>query len=432
MTLLVAALALLSSLQEPVQLRTELRPTGEVWVGQRVSLYVTVVMAGRPDHSPRFDLPALGGAVFLQAPGSPLLGTEAIAGVEHTTQRFELLLYAQRPGELEVPPVRVRTSLAGEEHTGETGAFLLKARLPEGVDAGTALITTDELRLEQRWDPAPATSVVGQALRREVTVRTRDVLGLAVPPMPVPEIPGLAAYPADPLVEDRMSRGRLTGARTDAVTFVFAAPGTYELPALVYRWWNPETRRLERRELEGVSITVEPDPDAPAPEELVSGSSGVGRWIAILIGALAAGAAWLLRRRLGTRWNAWRARRAAGEAAHFRRLVLACRANDPAAAWRALVAWVGRAAPTDRAPVVGELARSLGRPELEREAEVLQRALLTQGASWSGAALLRELHAARLGLRRTEREPGEEPALNPLRRPPGRSVASSLARGLSR
>ena len=58
------------SAQEPVLLRTQVRPAGEVWVGARTSVYVTVLMSARPDYSPRFDLPELGNALFFRAPGS--------------------------------------------------------------------------------------------------------------------------------------------------------------------------------------------------------------------------------------------------------------------------------------------------------------------------------------------------------------------------
>jgi len=390
---LVVAILLLAGVakaQEQVLVETQVRPDGEVWVGQRVSIYAQVSMAGRPTLSPRFDLPRVDGAVFLRAPGSPVLGTEQIDGTEYTTQRYELMLFAQRVGELVIPPIGIRVALADEEHRIETEVLTVRAKLPEGIDPGTPLITTAELSIEQTWTPEPGDATVGDAFERRVTIKAKNVLGLAIPPAPVPALDGLALYPADPTVDDRMNRGALEGTRSDVVTFVCARAGSYELPALVYRWWNPAASRLEERELPGVSFTVAANPDLVAEELPESEERGLA-WLLLGSLGLGVGAFWFARRPALARWRAWQQRRDESELAYLERLQAACRSSDARASWKALVAWIARidqATPTRQAPVVHEFAAARGAAGLAFAAEQLQRALI-EGTPWHGDDLAR-------------------------------------------
>jgi len=414
--LAILLLAAASRAQEPVTLRTELRPEGAVWVGQRVSFYVTVVMAGRPDYSPRFDLSRVEGALFLQAPGSPVLGTETVGATEYTSQRFDLMLFAQREGELEVPPVQVRVALGGDEHALETEPFRFRARLPDGAKAGAPLITTSKLSIEESWNPVPRDTVVGSAFVRTIEIQAKDVLGLAVPPAPAPRVEGLAVYPSDPIVDDRMARGALECTRTDRLTLVCSRPGTYELPALVYIWWNPDQQRLEHQELPGHHFVVTPDPNAAVSD--ASGTASRAAWPILAALALLAVPLWFLRARLSRSWSAWRQRRAESEPARFRRLQHACRASDAKAAWSALVAWIDHVSCSRQVSVVQEFAMSRGARELAVAAEELQRSMLS-GAPWTGSRLARAVTRARRTGPPVRSGSGRLPAtLNP--RPAGR------------
>src|SRR5262249_56437362 len=109
----------------------------------------------------------------------------------------------------------------------------------------------------------------GAAFKRTITIRAEGVPGLAIPPLPLQGEDGLRAYPGQPEVTDAGNRGRLTGRRTDRVTYVCERPGTYGLPGLVLVWWDPEAKELHRERLPARTITVEPATtnEASAPPE---------------------------------------------------------------------------------------------------------------------------------------------------------------------
>ena len=469
-----------------VSLGVLVRPEGRAWVGQRVSVYVTVRIPGRPDESPRFDLPQVSGALLLKAPGSPVLGTEREGDVEFTTQRHELMLFPQRPGVVEVPSVGVRVRLGDEERTAATAPLSVEAALPEGAAAGALLVTTTRFTAEQTWDPAPADATVGDAFVRTITLAADDLLGLALPPAPAPEVPGLRTYVDDPVVDDRMNRGRLSSTRVDRTTFVCTAPGRVELPGVTYTWYDPDAGRLRTEELPGAAFEVAPDPTLAEPPGPGADDGVDPATLALVVGALLVAALppFLMRRRLAAAWAARRARIAAAEPACFARLREACRRGDPAASWTALVSWMERALadaarspPGHRAPpepdgdaatgaaghpsdprataragrlslVALDGARTLGGDELADPVAALERALVGAGGDarddrWSGDALLRAVEHARRGLRaaRAQRVEAEAlPPLNPGRGTPGRgspatllitALAGALAAGLA-
>ena len=89
-------------------------------------------------------------------------------------------------------------------------------------------------------DPQEAVPVeVGDALVLTVTQEAQGIPAMLLPPLALPELPGLAAYPDPPEVEDRSNRGALTGRRTDRLTWIVEQAGSYDIPGVRYRSWDP-------------------------------------------------------------------------------------------------------------------------------------------------------------------------------------------------
>ncbi|MEO0650597.1 MAG: hypothetical protein AAFZ65_07965 [Planctomycetota bacterium] len=412
-----ALLLLGAAVQDPLWVETAVVPEDQAWVGQRVSIYITVGMLSRPSESPRLDLPAVDGALLSRAPGSPLLGAERVEGVEYTTQRIEVLLFPQRAGEVLVPPIGVRARLASGDHEAASGSVRVPAVLPDGAVEGALLFTSSEVSIEQRWEPPLAEARPGDAFRRTVALRADDVLGLALPPLPALAVEGLASYPDPPTVDDRMTRGALSGSRTDSITIVCERAGRFALPDLSYRWWNPERGRFEEQVLEGGTLVVR-DVEAPSASARVDPDPAPGRargaWIGAALLLVASWVGLLLRRPVAARWAARRARRAAGEAGRFKRLRRACAADDPARSWAALTAWIEHQASTRQAVAVADWARERGAGDIESAAVELERALI-DGQPWSGTDLAAAARAARRQWRRApaRRKAVLPPTLNP-------------------
>jgi len=245
--------------------------TEPVWVGQEIELQLDLWSNGLSFGDQLFVLPEAPGGFLLQGDSTTVKLTENRDGVTWQGLRYSLLFYPQTGGRLEVPPFEVRfTARAG--FGGESEAFrfiteplILEARLPEGASPGGLLVTTSAFSLESSWSrqvpqSGPLRLLTGDALTLEVRRRADEVPGMVFPPLPRVRIEGLGEYPAAPVVEDRANRGALTGFRTDAVTFVCEAAGTYEIPEWRFQWWDPEREVLAERMIPALQLEVSSNP----------------------------------------------------------------------------------------------------------------------------------------------------------------------------
>lgn len=426
---LLLALLLTPALLAEEQARVEsaLNVPEKTWVGQKLILHVELMGAGQFAGTPGFDVPGVSGLVILKVPGRPLLGTRTVDGASFTTQRHEFFVFAQRPGRWEIPafPVRFGTKATFDadpvEHSLETTAHDFEAVMPPGAENLDTLISAHNLILEEKWEPRLAEAVVevGDAFTHTLTFTAPDVPAMAFPPLPLQKMPGLGVYPKAPEVFDTAERGAFKGERVDTVTYVCERPGEYRIPALVFHWWNLDGEKLERIELPAVGFTVKQgtvaERAAGAATEAATGSAGLPWWLIVpaVVVVIAGAAGWIFRERLKTAYSDWKVARAERESAYLNRLLKACDTNDPATAYRALIAWMNKRFSAAQAMTLSELARLDPDPALIRDARDLEKALIGRTSDWSGAALKKALSGKGRALKsqRGAREP--LPALNP-------------------
>lgn len=407
---------------EPARVQASISTKGDVWIGQRVTLVVELFAPGFFSGAPAFDLPQVPGVVITKPEDRPTLDSRTIDGVSYTVQRHEFAVYAQRAGTVTIPGFAVRFGAAErfgapeKEYTATTQPVSFVAKLPPGAEGLATVVTTRQLKVTETWSPEPGAAKVGAAFTRTITVEARDVPGMVLPSFAFDPPDGLKAYPKAPDVSDRAERGELTGQRVETVTYVCEKPGRYELPALVLAWWNPAEQKLNREKLPArafeATAPLEP-PSSAAPPTPPS------RWWLAPIGVVSAVGifGWWFAPALGAAWKRHRARVTGSERTYFAAFDRACRTNDPHAAYRALLAWLDRAA--IGSPVtLDDFARRAADPLLAAELVALQDALFGAPATprpvWSGRQLARRVRLARKRLSRSTRGARRGPPLPPL------------------
>ncbi|MEN8007010.1 MAG: hypothetical protein ABFS42_08335 [Candidatus Krumholzibacteriota bacterium] len=338
---------------EDIVLRTSMTPE-VAWVGQRVLLHVDVLAAdGWAQIAKAGDL-EIPGAYVLRTESQGTRLNETIGGKALMGQRYEISLYCQRAGRVDIPamPVTVAVKQWGAQ-PAETRRELrtppthVTCKVPPGAEGIRGLISTTGLSAGQVWSAQPDTVDLGDAITRTVTLRAEDVSAMAFPPMQHPEREGLGVYPGEPSVADETNRGALRGERVETVTYVFEQPGEVILPDIVLPWWNIKAQTLRQIELPGLALVVvgEPVQEAAsvAVEEQPAGSRGL-----LLIGVAVTAIVALgfgLGRVVHPRWRRWRNLRRESEAAYFKRLESALRGGDPAAISGAMMRWLDRLDP---------------------------------------------------------------------------------------
>ena len=325
-------------------------PNFESWVGQRTPFYVDLRARGTFSGTASFDLPQIPGAVVIKI-GEPVVGTADLEGESWFVQKHEFALFSQRAGPLEIPPFSVRFSRR-EGYTGpasdlqeKTTVMAFEMKRPPGSEAIGFLITTESLDITETWDPAlapaPVPAQVGALFKRTIRQRSPQIPGMALAPAPTTAPDGIRIYPGNVDTNDKLTRGEFLGERSETITYLLQKPGTLELPALTYVWWNPKKEKLESKSLPAVSFDVAPSPATLADKQAANSTPtwlGLAPWLWLLPIVFVGLLIWqrtLLLEIVKRLWNT--ANPPSKQAA--RTLLRACRQNNHSAANAAWFCW---------------------------------------------------------------------------------------------
>jgi hypothetical protein len=389
--------------QDEVILRTSTDPA-EAWVGQRVRL--TIEVLGADGWAQITDMPQVevAGAYLLRTESQGVRLSETIGRTSYTGQRYQLSIYCQRPGRLEIPPLPVTVvvkqwGLNAEETPQEltTPAASMLCKVPPGAEGIRGLISTNRLEADQQWSSQPETAEPGDAVTRTVSLSADNVSGMAFPPMQHPEIEGVAVYPGQPSVSDETNRGALNGRRDESVTYVFEAPGVIALPDIALSWWDIENQRLRRVELPGLEITVEGElAPEPAAEPIAVPEEPPRDRTVTIVAAAALGLAglWLLAL-LARRLVRWRREWLESEGAAFQQVKAALRELTVLEISAAVMRWLDRLDPGPRPARLDLFLEEFGDDETRAASAALNRSLLAAEKFEGAKTLARGLAKAR-------------------------------------
>ena len=381
----------------------------EVWAGQQITLSLDLKTSGFSFSNIHFNLPEVSGAFLMQTDTTTIKLTRKIDGRDWQIIRYPLALYPQTADRLQVPPIEVRfTTSAGfgsEEKSFEfkTDPLELTVNLPPGVKPGELIVTTTSFELEHDWQPATGAANTGDAVTLSVSRRAEDISAMLLPPLPVFQADGLAAYPQAPDVNDKTDRGDLTGERIDSITWVVEQAGAYEIPGIRFQWWDPDRRELKQQIVPGLSLDI--PPAAAADAVTATNSSWPLKLLIAVITALLALALWLHFRRKS------HSQEPENERTAFTRLANACKNNQAGQAYTYIHAWLeySPVAVTNhpRPLTLNEFAGLCDDPQLATDLDKLQKALIASSPDWQGDELLNSLQRIRRRINRQKPSPAE-------------------------
>lgn len=347
----LAAFLLLGFL--PAAASADFKPAGvrvkdrTYWVGQRVPLYVELRAKGSFSGAASFSLPKIPRVVILKI-GNPVVSSEESGGESVFVQTHEFALFSQQSGTVEVPAFEVRF----QHHEGFTGpvkdevaqvpASSITVKRPSGSDENAFLVTTSSLKISETWEPQPGSTQPGAIFHRTITQEADEISGMALAPPPESAADGIRIYVDPPKVTDNTERGAFRGRRIDRITCVMQSPGTWSLPAIQYVWWDPEKKQFGSKTLPSTTFKVAAP---PAAETVAKTGEPPRRWgIWLLSGlVLTALVVWQRHRAIHCVQQAWRSWNPPERVAS-RKLLHACRRNDPKGAEAAWQEWENRQA----------------------------------------------------------------------------------------
>lgn len=342
--LLAAHAAFAQDPQEPV-LRTELEADAAI-PGQPVILRLTVLAPTwfpKPPDLPTFDMPNL---MVRLPPRSTFPVSERIGGDTWSGISRVYRLYPLIPGIFEIPSqtVRVHYAVPGTSDPAtvelQTEALTLSGTVPAEAIGLDPFVAARALELEQTIEGEVADLEPGAAVTRRLRVSIEGAPPMSIPPLLVAQrAPGLSAYAVEPVLEEVVEDGILSGSRTEQVTYVAESGGRFVLPAVRMDWFNLDSGQIESLQAEGFEITVRGPPPA-ATEPRTPPQVIVLLGLSLLVAAMLAVVVW---RRLSPRFGAWRQSRRerylASERYAYRQAMEAIRRQNLGAALRATDDW---------------------------------------------------------------------------------------------
>lgn len=342
----------------------------------------------------------------------------------------------------------------GQPVSARSGGITLdvKAR-PDGY-AGQDWLPAQELQILDSWAESPPQLRVGEPVTRTLTLQAKGLSGPQIPEIEIPAMPDLRVYPEQSSSESRSDGETVYGISRQGVTLIPTRAGDLAIPEIRVAWWDTVGQRERIATVPGWTLKVEgesgagavPEPltqsgehrvqepqkeaadrirtGATQPANTPSGLPGIDRPY-LIAGVLAsallltAAGVWGLRRRgSGSRSGPERkigvtdqeGARLLGPKAR-KALRLACEANDPQAAAKALLDWAQTRWQQDAPRDLGTLAERLG-GGAEDLRELERRLYAPQPGHWDGAALWRAVQGGLLDLPARERSNPE--LLGPL------------------
>lgn len=243
----------LSDLLAEGKLRVEARlaPSLDVAPTQQVELIIEIATDRWFAAGTRIGLFEVEGAIVLRRNSFATNLTRRKRGQTWTVQIWTLHLHAQRAGVIQVPPIDLDLTIAGDDAKPITGRvqtepMTLQVAEPPVLELPDSWIATDQFTVLERFDRSISDLLPGDAFNRTVVLEARNLPALLLPTVNFAGHEGLAAYVEQPEFKDTNNRGIVVGKRTESATYVLEKEGRHVLPAQEFFWWDTQDSQLRR------------------------------------------------------------------------------------------------------------------------------------------------------------------------------------------
>ena len=244
-----------------LELEASISPSDNVVPGQKMTLTLEIATDRWFSGGTRLSLPEVAGLVILQTEQFASNASERRGDRDWVLQRWTLDIFPQRTGDFKVPPVTARMKINAGDAGDIEGAIKspstsFSVSVPPALADIEQWVAAPAYRVSQSFDRSLEGLQVGDAFEREILFEADEVMAMMLPSFTAEDLPGLAAYPAPPVLDNSNNRGQSSASRRQRISYVVQAEGQYQLPAVDYFWWDTQGQALQVLSLPATVITV--------------------------------------------------------------------------------------------------------------------------------------------------------------------------------
>lgn len=186
----------------------------------------------------------------------------------YATLSFYYLVFPYEHGTMEIPALDIVATTPPEgDYKGVP--VQLKTR-PQHIEIKTLPVTrtgealwmvAKNIQFSEQWSKPLDELKVGDVLERSIAINAAGTLPSLIQPLDFPEPAGVSLYAGQTELKDLRNAQDVNGRRTEHYSYLFEEEGQVHIPEKTFSWWNPVTRKVYQRTIQGRSLNIRANPD---------------------------------------------------------------------------------------------------------------------------------------------------------------------------
>ncbi len=214
-------------------------------VSQNVVLSFELVVDGYFNGPSSFDLPSLSSARLTKSSDFAVNGSRRDAGKTLASQLWEVNLYPEQTGLLEIPAL-----VFNIEYIDSTGKpvkqslhsrpLRLFAYLPDDLQGVSSYLASPQVTVSDSWTGQKDQYEKGDIIQRQIQIEAQQIQSIQIPHFEPKQKQGIRIVQAEPQLSDNSNRGQRTAKMTQSLSYIINQAGSYKLGGETLHWWHVE------------------------------------------------------------------------------------------------------------------------------------------------------------------------------------------------
>lgn len=215
-------------------------------VGEQVVLRFELLVNGFFNGGTKFELPSLSTARLSRASSFAINGSKQLAGITYSSQLWEVYLYPEQRGLIELPSVRFDIKFMDNASQKPKTLSLLSepkvfyAYMPADIPNNESYIVAEQVSIDDQWSEPKQSYQIGDVIEREITISVVNLPAMNIPRLKVAAPKGVKLVAQEAKLRDKHNRGESIAIVSQTYRYIIHGGGEYVLGGEKLNWWQPD------------------------------------------------------------------------------------------------------------------------------------------------------------------------------------------------